>query len=124
MKMGQVDKGYTNRTLYVNLSDNKVESRPVTENMKNIFIGGRGFGLRLLWNGVKDETKWNDRKRDSHLCRAYSWHYHLPGSGKSLVVTLSPLTNVPVDSNVGGLLRPAPQVCRVGCHRSAGKGEL
>ncbi|MHC9541600.1 MAG: aldehyde ferredoxin oxidoreductase family protein [Vulcanimicrobiota bacterium] len=104
---GQVDKGYTNRTLYVNLSDNKVESRPVTENMKNIFIGGRGFGLRLLWNGVKDDTKWNDPENEIVISAGpIAGITTYPGSGKSLVVTLSPLTNVPVDSNVGGYFGP------------------
>ena len=40
-----VDRGYANRTLYVNLSDNTIASKPVTDTMKDVFIGGRGFGL-------------------------------------------------------------------------------
>jgi len=104
---GQVDKGYTNRTLYVNLSDNKVESRSVSDNMKNVFIGGRGYGLRLLWNGVKDDTKWNDPENEIVISAGpIAGITTYPGSGKSLVVTLSPLTNVPIDSNVGGYFGP------------------
>ena len=49
-----VERGYTNRTLYVNLSANTVDSKPVTQQMKDIFVGGRGFGLWLLWNAVRD----------------------------------------------------------------------
>ena len=56
----QVDKGYAKRTLYINLSDNTIASKPVTETMKDVFIGGRGFGLWLLWHGIEDNTKWDD----------------------------------------------------------------
>ena len=39
-----IERGYTGKTLYVNLSDNSIASKPVTEQMKDIFVGGRGFG--------------------------------------------------------------------------------
>lgn len=103
----EVQKGYTNRTLYVNLSENKIESRPVTEKMKETFVGGRGFGLWLLWNGVKGTTKWNDPENEIVISTGpVGGITQYPGSGKSLVVTLSPLTHVPVDSNVGGYFGP------------------
>jgi aldehyde:ferredoxin oxidoreductase len=38
---GQIDKGYTNRTLYVNISDNTISSKPVTQMMKEKFVGGK-----------------------------------------------------------------------------------
>ncbi len=104
---GSVDRGYANRTLYVNLTDNRVESRPVSDKMKDTFIGGRGFGLWLLWNGVKESTKWNDPENEVVISAGpIAGTTTYPGSGKSLVVTLSPLTNVPVDSNVGGYFGP------------------
>ena len=55
-----VEHGYANRTLYVNLANNGISIRPVTDQMKELFTGGRGFGLWLLWNAIKDDTKWND----------------------------------------------------------------
>jgi aldehyde:ferredoxin oxidoreductase len=104
---GQVDRGYTGRTLYVNLSENRIESRPVTQMMKDIFIGGRGFGLWLLWNGVKDTTTWKDPENEIVISSGpIGGITQYPGSGKSLVVTLSPLTGVPIDSNVGGYFGP------------------
>jgi aldehyde:ferredoxin oxidoreductase len=102
-----VERGYAGRTLYVNVSDNTIGDRPVTEEMKQKFIGGRGFGLWLLWQGVRDESKWNDPENEivisSGPCGGITQY---PGSGKSLVVTISPLTGVPVDSNVGGHFGP------------------
>ena len=51
-----IERGYTGQTLYVNLSNNTISAKPVTEQMKQIFVGGRGFGLRLLWVAVTPDT--------------------------------------------------------------------
>jgi aldehyde:ferredoxin oxidoreductase len=102
-----VERGYTGQTLYVNLSDNTISAKPVTDVMKEKFIGGRGFGLWLLWHGVRDETRWNDSDNEivisSGPCGGTTQY---PGSGKSLVVSVSPLTDVVIDSNVGGHFGP------------------
>jgi aldehyde:ferredoxin oxidoreductase len=100
-------QGYTGQTLYVNLSDNTVAPKEVTEEMKEKFIGGRGFGLWYLWHGVEDDTKWDDPENEivisSGPCGGITQY---PGSGKSLVVSISPLTGVVIDSNVGGHFGP------------------
>jgi aldehyde:ferredoxin oxidoreductase len=102
-----VERGYAGQTLYINVSDNTIAARPVTDEMKEKFIGGRGFGLWLLWHGVNDDTRWDDPENEivisSGPCGGTTQY---PGSGKSLVVALSPLTNVVVDSNVGGHFGP------------------
>ncbi len=59
-----VQRGYAGRTLYVNLDKNQIIEKPVTDEMVNTFTGGRGFCLWLLWNGVKDTTKWNDPENE------------------------------------------------------------
>jgi aldehyde:ferredoxin oxidoreductase len=102
-----VVKGYTNRTLYVNLSDNTIASRPVTEQMKEIFIGGRGFGLWRLWNAVQDDTRWDDPENEIVISSGpLGGTTSYPGAGKSLVVGISPLTHSVMDSNVGGHFGP------------------
>ncbi len=102
-----VDRGYTNQTLYVNLSDNTIAAKPVTATMKDIFIGGRGFGLWLLWHGINDNTKWDDPENEIILSTGpIGGITQYPASGKSLVVTLSPTTHSVVDSNVGGYFGP------------------
>jgi len=106
-ELGQVEKGYTNRTLYVNLSNNSIASKPVTQEMKDIFIGGKGFGLWLLWHGVTPETKWNDPENEIVISSGpVGGITQYPGSGKSLVVSLSPTTHSVMDSNVGGHFGP------------------
>ncbi len=102
-----VERGYANRTLYINLEDNSFEVRPVTQQMKDLFTGGRGFALKLLWDAVDSDTTWEDSKNElvianGPICGITAY----PGSGKATVVTLSPLTHNVIDSNVGGYFAP------------------
>lgn len=106
-QLGAIERGYNNRSLYINLSDNTIKEKPVTQQMKDKFIGGKGFGLRLLWDATKPETKWNDPENEivisgGPVCGITQYS----GSGKSLVVSISPLTDVVIDSNVGGFFGP------------------
>jgi len=102
-----VERGYTGQTLYVNLSDNSIAAHPVTDVMKEKFIGGRGFGLWLLWHGVKDDTKWNDPENEIVISSGpIGGITQYPGCGKSLVVAISPTTHSVMDCNVGGHYGP------------------
>jgi len=102
-----IERGYNNRTLYIDISDNKIVSKPVTDEMKRIFTGGRGFGLWLLWNAIKEKTKWNDPANEICIaCGPLGGTTLYPGSGKSIVITISPLTQSVMDSNVGGYFGP------------------
>lgn len=103
----KIQKGYANQTLCVNLSDSEISIKPVTEKMKEVFIGGKGFDLWLLWNAVKSTTKWNDP--ENAICIAsgpLGGTPMYPGSGKSIVTTISPTTGTVMDSNVGGYFGP------------------
>ncbi len=102
-----VERGYANRTLYVNLGTNTIAARPVTQQMKDTFTGGRGFCLWLLWNGVTPQTQWNDPENELVIAGGpIGGITGYPGSGKCTVVTLSPLTHIPIDSNSGGHFGP------------------
>ena len=100
-------RGYNNRTLYVNVGTLEIKEKPVSEEMKEKFVGGKGFGLRLLWDGVTEKTRWNDPENEINIAVGpVGGNTNYPGSGKSLVVSLSPLTDIPIDSNVGGHFGP------------------
>lgn len=106
-ELGKIDKGYTGRSLYVNISDNKIESKIVTQMMKDKFVGGKGFGLWYLWNATTPSTKWNDPENEIIICGGpVCGITQYPGSGKSLVCSISPATDIPIDSNVGGYFGP------------------
>ncbi len=102
-----IQKGYANRTLYVNLSNGIIKEKKVTEEMKKLFTGGRGFGLKLLWDSIKPNTRWDSDENEliittGPLCGVTQY----PGSGKSLCLTISPSTDIICDSNVGGFFGP------------------
>ena len=106
-ELGEIDKGYTNRTLYVNISDNTINSKPVTEMMKEKFVGGKGFGLWYLWNATTPTTRWDDSENEIIIAGGPACGItQYAGTGKSLVCSISPLTDIPIDSNVGGYFGP------------------
>ncbi|MDF2675125.1 MAG: aldehyde:ferredoxin oxidoreductase, partial [Clostridiales bacterium] len=103
----QIDKGYSNKTLYMNISNSEIKTKDVTEEMKEKFTGGRGFGLWYLWNAVTSNTKWNDPENEIVIATGpVGGITQYPGAGKSLVVSISPLTGTMIDSNVGGHFGP------------------
>ena len=108
-ELGKAERGYNNRTLYVDLSNMKITSKPVPKDMKEKFIGGRGFDLWLLWNSLPKNrvAKWDDPENEICIaCGPLGGTPVYPGSGKSIAVSISPLTGSVVDSNVGGYFGP------------------
>jgi len=102
-----IDKGYAMRTLHVDAGSRNAMVKPVPEDMKKRFTGGKGFGLKLLWDATTPDTKWNDPENEIIIgIGPIGGNTNYPGSGKSLVVSLSPMTNIPIDSNVGGFFGP------------------
>lgn len=100
-------KGYTGEALRIDLNDPSFRIIPVTEQMKEIFIGGKGFDLWLMWSEVNRNTKWDSK--ENPLCISsgpLGGTTSFPGAGKSIVTTISPTTGSVVDSNVGGHFGP------------------
>ncbi len=103
----EIQRGYTGQTLYVNVGTGEIASKPVAEDMKATFIGGRGFDLWLLWHGVNADTRWDAPENEiviaSGPCGGITQY---PGAGKSIAASISPLTGVVIDSNAGGHFGP------------------
>jgi len=101
------ERGYANRTLYIDLSNMNIEEKPLAEQIKRTFTGGKGFCLWLLWNGTKPTTQWNDPENELVFSSGpIGGITTYPGSGKVTVTTISPLTHSVVDSNGGGYFGP------------------
>ncbi|MCD4695575.1 MAG: hypothetical protein K8S16_04970 [Bacteroidales bacterium] len=102
-----LDKGYTDKTMYINLSENEIMEKEVPALMKEKFIGGKGFGLRLLWDATTPVTKWNDPENEINIASGpIGGITQYSGTGKSICVSISPQTDIPIDSNVGGHFGP------------------
>ncbi len=102
-----LDKGYTDKILYINVGSNDIKEKDVSPLMKEKFIGGKGYGLKLLWEATKPDTKWNDPENEIIISSGpVGGITQYSGAGKSLLVTLSPQTDSVMDSNVGGFFGP------------------
>ena len=103
----KVNRGYTDRILYVNLSNREIEVKEVPPKIKEVLTGGRGYGLWYLWQAVKSETRWNDPENELIFCTGpLCGITQYSGCGKSHVVSLSPETGSANDNNAGGYFAP------------------
>lgn len=100
-------KGYSDQSLYVNVGTNSFEVRDIAPETKEKFIGGKGYGLRMLWDAIQPSTKWQDPENEIVIsggpCCGLTQY---SGTGKSIVVAVSPQTDRIIDSNVGGHFGP------------------
>ncbi len=120
-----IERGYAGQTLYVNLSDKSIAARPVSEEMKRTFIGGRGFDLWLMWRALAEKTRWDDPQNEICIsCGPLGGTTVFPGSGKSIVTTISPSTGSVMDSNVGGYFGPHLKFCGWDALEIQGKAEV
>ena len=86
--------------------------KQISEDMKKKFTGGRGYGMKYLWDAVNPDTRWDSPENEIIIAQGpIGGITQYPGSGKSYVVTISPLTDLPVDSNVGGHFGPLFKFC-------------
>ncbi len=104
--------GYTDRILKIDLSNNRIEVITLDPEFKEKYIGGRGYALKLLWDGTDKNTKYNSPDNilvmaGGPLCN----ESRFPGAGKFIVGTISPLTDTFMDSNVGGYFSPVLKAC-------------
>src|SRR5512141_485149 len=93
--------GYANKIAYINLTAGSVEYKPVPEDLAIKYIGGRGLGVKFVFdNGPKVDPL----SPDNMLC---FMNGPLTGSeanmsGRMAVITKSPLTGTITDSHHGG----------------------
>ncbi len=105
--LGEVLHGYTGRTLHLDIGTLAVTEKPVTQAMKDTFIGGKGFDLWLLWNSIPAQCAWDDPRNEVVIASGPMGGTPIyPGSGKSIVTSISPTTGSVMDSNVGGHFGP------------------
>ena len=102
-----LSKGYTDKILYINAGSGEIKEKSVSSEMKEKFIGGKGYGLRLLWDATKPDTKWNDPENEIIISSGpIGGITQYSGTGKSLLVSISAHTDSVIDSNVGGFFGP------------------
>lgn len=97
------DRGYTNRLLKVDLAAKKITVHTIPADMRRMFVGGRGYCLKLVYDGTTAATRYDSPENvlalaGGPLCGETGF----VGTGKFIAGTISPLTGTFCDSNVGG----------------------
>ena len=95
-------KGYTKTILRINLSSGKIQrEKPGDEFYKN-FIGGTGFIIHTLLNELKKNTEPLGEENKLVFALGPVSGHRVPGSGRNVVGSKSPLTNAYGESEAGG----------------------
>ena len=98
--------GYAGKMLTVNLTDGKVQKEPLREDLVRDWIGGEGFGARLLWEKLKPRT--DPLSPENVLIittTAFSGSVFPPGS-RTILNYKSPLTGAYGQNGMGGSFAP------------------
>jgi aldehyde:ferredoxin oxidoreductase len=99
--------GYTDRILKVNLDTQEITIEELPPDFKNKYVGGRGYALKLIWDGTTRETRYDSSENILVMASGPLGNEPaFPGTGKFIVGTISPLTDTFIDSNIGGHFGP------------------
>lgn len=97
--------GWVGKILKVDLSSGKIETEP-TEAYVDKYLGGRGLGVRLVYDNFKPGTDAYDPGNPLIFSMGPLSGTAMPSSGRTDVTCLSPLSNLRGKSNFGGYWGP------------------
>jgi len=106
-KPARVAGGYTDRILRVDLGSGEINIEKLAPDFKDKYTGGRGYALKLIWDGTTGETRYDSPENILVMASGPLGNEPgFPGTGKFIVGTISPMTDTFIDSNVGGHFGP------------------
>jgi aldehyde:ferredoxin oxidoreductase len=97
--------GYFKKHLRVDLTNGTAQHCELSDNFLEKYIGGRGFGAKLVWDNLKKhDFKVNPLGMENLLVIASGplTGVYLPSSGKTSFAAISPATGLYGDSSMGG----------------------
>jgi aldehyde:ferredoxin oxidoreductase len=111
-KAPSVKGGYTDHILQIDLGTRSISNVKLSPHFKEKYVGGRGYALKLIWDGTSAETRYDSPENILVMASGpLGADPRFPGTGKFIVGTISPLTDTFVDSNVGGHFAPLLKLC-------------
>ena len=97
--------GWTGKILKIDVGTGKIETSP-TEAYVDDYLGGRGIGLRLVYDLLEPGTKPLDPGNPLIFSMGPLSGTAMPSSGRTDVTALSPQNNLRGRSNFGGYFGP------------------
>jgi len=98
-----INGGYFMKVLHVDLSECKTHVEEVDEEFALKYIGGRGWGARLVWEHLKEDTDPLSPENIIVIAPGPLSGLYLPSAGKTSICSISPTTGIYGDSNIGGM---------------------
>ena len=95
-------EGWTGKILDINLSSGEIQTVPLDMEMARLFLGGRGLGIRLLWDLVGPEVEPLSPENVLVFATGPLTASGAQTSNRCSVTTKSPLTGTALDANSGG----------------------
>ncbi|MEW5760985.1 MAG: aldehyde ferredoxin oxidoreductase family protein [Candidatus Thermoplasmatota archaeon] len=92
---------YAGKILRIDLTKKKIKKQELKEEFAKKYIGGRGFGAKIIWDEVENVEPY-DPKNKVVISSGPLAGTFLAGAGKTSFVSKSPLTYGYGDSNMGG----------------------
>ena len=96
--------GYAGTFLRVDLTTGKITEEALDEKTARKWVGGTGFGTKILYDEVKAGVQWNDADNRFIIASGPLGGTSIGGSGTVSVVTKGPLSNGAVASQANGFL--------------------
>ncbi|MCP4129664.1 MAG: aldehyde ferredoxin oxidoreductase family protein [bacterium] len=100
-----IKSGYFKKNLYVDLTAGTADRLDLSDSFVEKYIGGRGFGAKLVWDNLKKHNFKIDPLGPENLLVVAPGPLtgvYLPSSGKCGFITISPATKMYGDSSAGG----------------------
>jgi aldehyde:ferredoxin oxidoreductase len=101
----RIKGGYFKKHLHVDLTSGTAERRDLSDSFVERYIGGRGFGAKLVWDNLKKHGFKLDPLGPENLlviAPGPLTGVYLPSSGKCSFISISPATGLYGDSSAGG----------------------
>jgi aldehyde:ferredoxin oxidoreductase len=106
-KKSEIKNGYSDQLLEIDLSSKKISIKEISGEMRRMFIGGRGYCLKLVYDGTNSKTRYDSQENVLALAGGpFCGETGFVGTGKFIIGSISPLTNTFCDSNLGGYFFP------------------
>ena len=102
----QTSGGYVGTYLRVDLSARTIEEHEITLEMARTFLGGNGFGVKILWDEVSPSIDALSLENVLVIATGPLVGTAWPTSGRMEAISKSPLTGIYGDSNCGGYFGP------------------
>jgi aldehyde:ferredoxin oxidoreductase len=100
-----IKSGYFKKGLHIDLTKSIADSWDIPDSFIEKYIGGRGFGAKLVWENLKKHDFKIDPLGPENLMVVAPGPLtgiYLPSSGKNSFIAISPATGLYGDSSVGG----------------------